>query len=99
MSTIRFTTNHLKRIRTKRGLSQLDLAKLCDITPSDISKIENDRIYPHPGWRQRLSDALNLPEDRIFPEEKRLADALNLPEQDIFPEEKYQIICAEREKR
>jgi transcriptional regulator with XRE-family HTH domain len=58
--------NNLKKIRTSKKLSQFDLAKLSNIAPSDISRIENGRIYAHPGWRKRLSEALEVPEDKIF---------------------------------
>lgn len=58
--------NRLKRIRKARGLSQFDLAKRADITPSDISRIENNKIYAYPGWRKRLSKALDVPEEKLF---------------------------------
>lgn len=58
--------NNLKKIRKLKDLSQFDLAKLSNITPSDISRIENNKLYAHPGWRKRLSKALNVPEDEIF---------------------------------
>ncbi len=60
--------NNLKKIRISRKLSQFDLAKLSDVAPSDISRIENGKLYAHPGWRERISKALNLPEHEIFPE-------------------------------
>jgi transcriptional regulator with XRE-family HTH domain len=62
--------NHLKEIRTKQGLSQLDLAKLTNIAPTDISRIENNWIWPYPGWRKRLAEALKIDENRLFPCEK-----------------------------
>jgi len=36
----------LKKFRTKRGLSQTELAKLVGVTPSTISQVESDLIYP-----------------------------------------------------
>lgn len=42
--------NILKEIRTKRGLSQLALAKLANIVPTDISLIENGWLRPYAGW-------------------------------------------------
>ena len=59
--------NNLKEIRTQKGLSQLALAKLTNITPTDISRIENNWLKPYPGWRKRLSDALGVSEEEIFP--------------------------------
>jgi transcriptional regulator with XRE-family HTH domain len=58
--------NKVKEIRESRGLSQFDLAKKANITPSDISRIENNKIFPYPQWRKRISEALEVPEDKIF---------------------------------
>ena len=61
--------NLLKEIRTKRGLSQLALAKLTNIAPTDISRIENGWLRPYLGWRKRLGKALGATEKELFPEE------------------------------
>lgn len=63
--------NNLKKIRTARKLSQFELAKLSNIAPSDISRIENDKLYCHPGWRERLSEALGVSVAELFPEGKK----------------------------
>lgn len=60
--------NLLKEIRNKRGLSQLSLAKLTNIAPGDISRIENGWIRPYAGWRKRLARALGVTEKELFPE-------------------------------
>lgn len=60
-------SNLLKEIRTEKGLSQLGLAKLTNISPSDISRVENGWLRPYPGWRKRFAKALNTPVDKIFP--------------------------------
>lgn len=60
--------NRLKEIRNKRGLSQLSLAKLTNIAPGDISRIENGWLRPYPGWRKRLARALGVTEKELFPE-------------------------------
>jgi len=52
--------NNLKKIRASKKLSQFDVAKLSNINPSDISRIENGKLYCQPGWRHRLSKALNI---------------------------------------
>ena len=59
----------LREARTARGLTQLGLAKLCDIAPQDISRIENGWLRPYPSWRRRLSKALAVPEAELFPTE------------------------------
>lgn len=58
--------NKVKEIRELKGLSQFQLAKKANITPSDISRIENNKIFPYPQWRKRISEALNVPEKEIF---------------------------------
>ncbi|MCX6009222.1 MAG: helix-turn-helix transcriptional regulator [Chloroflexi bacterium] len=62
--------NLLKEIRTKKGFSQLTLAKLTNIAPTDISRIENDWLRPYAGWRKRLAKALGVTEKEIFPDEQ-----------------------------
>lgn len=60
-------SNNLRKIRNERGLSQFALAKIADVTPADISKIENGLIKPFPAWRRKLASALELSERDIFP--------------------------------
>lgn len=60
--------NKLKEIRMKKGLSQFALAKLSDISPSDISKIESGALRAYPGWQKRLADALGVSKSELFPE-------------------------------
>jgi putative transcriptional regulator len=67
--------NRLKEIRNERGLSQLKLAFLTGIAPSELSRIENNWIKPYPGWRKRLAKALRTTEVELFPAEKGGSDA------------------------
>jgi len=60
-------TNNLKKVRHEKGLSQLKLAFLTGISPTDISRIENDARKAYPGWRRRLAEALAVSEDTLFP--------------------------------
>ena len=66
--------NRLKEFRNKRGFSQLRLAMLTGIQPSDISRIENGWHYPYAGWRKRLARALGTTEGEIFPHGKGVSD-------------------------
>ena len=61
--------NNLKEIRTNKGFSQLTLAKLTDIAPTEISRIENGWLRPYAGWRRRLAKALHVSERELFPED------------------------------
>ncbi|MFC2034881.1 helix-turn-helix domain-containing protein [Chloroflexota bacterium] len=62
--------NRLKELRNKQELSQLRLALLTGIAPSDISRIENNWLYPYPGWQKRLARALGTTEAELFPPSK-----------------------------
>jgi len=60
--------NRLKEVRERQNLSQFELAKKSDVRQSDISCLENEKIYPYSGWRKRLATALEVDEDYLFPE-------------------------------
>lgn len=62
--------NRLREFRKKNNLTQLDLSKLTDIYPNDISQIETGYRKAFPGWRKRLSEALEVEEEVLFPEEE-----------------------------
>jgi len=62
-------TNNLKRIRTRKNLSQLQLSANTRISPGIISNIENEKIFAYPGWRKRLAEALNVHESEIWPDD------------------------------
>jgi transcriptional regulator with XRE-family HTH domain len=60
--------SQLKDVRLQRGLTQAQLGALAGIAPQDISSIENGWRTPFPAWRQRISRALNMKEEQLFPE-------------------------------
>lgn len=55
----------LKAERLRRGISQYRLAMLTGIHPSTLCRIETGKVYPYPGWRKRLGEALGWPADRV----------------------------------
>ncbi|ADQ13562.1 helix-turn-helix transcriptional regulator [Halanaerobium hydrogeniformans] len=59
--------NNLKEIREQKGLSQLKLSYETRISPPDISKIERNKIFPHPKWREKIARVLEVEEKDIFP--------------------------------
>lgn len=63
-----FLKSILREVRTKKGISQLELSRLAKIAPSVICNIENGKQYPYPGWRKRISKALDIPEGKLFAE-------------------------------
>ncbi len=62
--------NFLRKVREKRGISQLRLSQVTGIAPGTISNIETGKIIAYPGWKKRLADALGVPEMEIFPASK-----------------------------
>jgi transcriptional regulator with XRE-family HTH domain len=60
--------NKVREIRKKKNLTQLDLAKMTDIYPNYISEIERGKREAFPGWRKRLSEALEVSETELFPD-------------------------------
>jgi putative transcriptional regulator len=59
--------NNLRKLRKQRGLSQLELSYETRISPPDISKMERNKVFPHPKWREKLAEALEVEEEKIFP--------------------------------
>ena len=58
----------MSKIRNNKGWSQFELGKRADITQGMISQIETGKIFPYPGWRRKLSEALKVDEEYLFPE-------------------------------
>lgn len=50
----------LKEFRTKRGLSQAELAKLVGVTPSTISQVESNLIYPSLPALMKMAEVLSV---------------------------------------
>jgi transcriptional regulator with XRE-family HTH domain/KaiC/GvpD/RAD55 family RecA-like ATPase/quercetin dioxygenase-like cupin family protein len=51
---------HVKELRTRRGLSQTDLAKQVGVTPSTISQVESNHIYPSLPALIKISEILSV---------------------------------------
>ena len=57
----------LKEIRFFKKITQPQLAQLAGIQQSRISLIENELVTPNENERKRISEALNLKAEDIFP--------------------------------
>lgn len=59
--------NKVTEYRTQKNLSKQKLSLLTGISPSNIYNIESGKVFPYPGWRKRLAEALGVPEETLFP--------------------------------
>jgi transcriptional regulator with XRE-family HTH domain/KaiC/GvpD/RAD55 family RecA-like ATPase len=58
----------LKDLRSKRGLSQTELAKLVGVTPSTISQVESNLIYPSLPALMKMAEVLSVEISSFFHE-------------------------------
>ena len=58
--------NHLKEIRAELGMTQAQLAELVGIARVSIIAIENGRFIPTVETALRISQAVNIPIEKIF---------------------------------
>jgi transcriptional regulator with XRE-family HTH domain len=72
--------NALKFQRLEKGLSQLRLAIRSKVWQSRISAFENDILKPSPKERGRLSRALGVSVDELFPVTPKSREGENLHE-------------------
>jgi transcriptional regulator with XRE-family HTH domain len=63
----------IRKLRIERGISQQDLARSAELTPSFLSLVENDRRRPSLTVLRRLATALRVPEEVV------VWDAVELP--------------------
>jgi transcriptional regulator with XRE-family HTH domain len=64
--------NFVRDVREKRGLSQLKLSRIAEIAPGTISNIENGKVFVYEGWKKRLAEALEVPQNELFPEDEEV---------------------------
>ena len=64
-------------IRKLQGLSQADLAKLCDTTQQQIAKIEVGTVDPKLSTLMKIADALNVEVKELFYTKKEFEKDIN----------------------
>jgi transcriptional regulator with XRE-family HTH domain/KaiC/GvpD/RAD55 family RecA-like ATPase len=69
----------LKELRTKKGLSQTDLAKLVGVTPSTISQVESNLIYPSLPALLKMAEILNVEIASFFQEKSEDKNRVAFP--------------------
>lgn len=57
--------DRLKEIRTKAGLSQLELAKKLFVTQQAVARWENNKNTPNPETLSKIADILNVSVDYL----------------------------------
>jgi transcriptional regulator with XRE-family HTH domain/KaiC/GvpD/RAD55 family RecA-like ATPase len=69
----------LKALRTKRGLSQTELAKLVGVTPSTVSQVESNLIYPSLPALLRMAEILSVDVSSFFQESTEAQRRVTFP--------------------
>lgn len=65
----------VKQVRRRLGLSQEVVSIMTGIDSATISRLENGKMHPYPGWAERLAEALDVPAATLFEEVPRDAEA------------------------
>jgi len=71
----------IKELRSKRGISQTDLARLVGVTPSTISQVESNMIYPSIPALIKMAEVLSIDVSSFFQDSEELKGRV------IFPQE------------
>jgi transcriptional regulator with XRE-family HTH domain/KaiC/GvpD/RAD55 family RecA-like ATPase len=69
----------LKEMRSKRGLSQTELAKLVGVTPSTISQVESNLIYPSLPALLKMAEVLSVDVSSFFQEQTEVRKRIIFP--------------------
>ena len=69
----------LKELRAKKGLSQTELARLVGVTPSTISQVESNHIYPSLPALVKMAEVLGVEVASLFSESADAARRLVFP--------------------
>ncbi|GBC61057.1 XRE family transcriptional regulator [Desulfonema ishimotonii] len=69
----------LKELRTRQGLSQTELARMVGVTPSNISQIESNLIYPSLTALFRIAETLSVEVGAFFQDRADVRDRVVFP--------------------
>ena len=70
--------SRIKKIRKKQGMSQKELSKLIGVTPSNISQVESNLIYPSLPALYKIAENLSVEVGSFFQDK-------TLPVKTVFP--------------
>jgi transcriptional regulator with XRE-family HTH domain/KaiC/GvpD/RAD55 family RecA-like ATPase len=77
--------NRLKELRIQKGLSQTELAKHVGVTPSTISQVESNQIYPSLPALIKMAEILSAELSSFFTEPGDHANQVVFTESDAVP--------------
>ena len=72
----------LKQLRAKRGLSQTELARLVGVTPSTVSQVESNLIYPSLPALMKMAEVLSVDISSFFQEGGEARKRVTFPASD-----------------
>ena len=72
----------LKELRMKRGLTQTELAKLVGVTPSNISQVESNLIYPSLPALLKMGEILSVEVSSFFQQSGELKSKVVFPKEE-----------------
>jgi transcriptional regulator with XRE-family HTH domain len=74
----------IKKLRTERGLSQIELAQLLHVTKQSVSNWENDNILPSIEMLIKIANCFSVTTDYLLGlDDKHLLDTSGLSEPEI----------------
>ena len=71
---------NLRRLRNEKGLTQIELAELCGISPKTLSSYETGRTEPNLGEVKKLCDVFNCSIAALTGTKEREAKTITLDE-------------------
>jgi transcriptional regulator with XRE-family HTH domain len=75
----------IKELRTKRGLSQTETAHLVGVTPSTISQVESNLIYPSLPALMKMAEALSVDISSFFHQRTKVKPRIIFPAAEAVP--------------
>lgn len=62
----------IKELRVQKGISQYELATVCDVSQSSIAGYENGRCTPNPDTLLKMAKAFDCSVDEILKDPKEV---------------------------
>jgi len=80
----RIFIENLRFLRKKRGLSQLKLSEMINISPNYLNAVENGKNFPSPEVIQNISNTLGVAPYQLFFEHPLEAAPINTMVSDLI---------------